>query len=122
MLSIFFFTVLLAIDTNAQTTATTVKPQKFMLITTIESVVEGGLGRSRMLITKEDGSQEDKKMDNLFSLVGINFGNIKANDILVTTTIKTYTEAGWKIMSITPLSSGGGVGIFMTRYLMVKDM
>jgi hypothetical protein len=122
ILGVFFFATIFSVNTNAQTTTTVAKPQKFMLITTIESVIEGGLGRSRMLITKEDGSQEDKKMDNLFSLVGINFGNIKANDILVTTTIKTYTDAGWKIMSITPLSSGGGVGIFMTRYLMVKDM
>ncbi len=122
IVSVFLFSVLLSIHAHAQTATAAVKPQKFMLITTIESVVEGGLGRSRMLITKEDGSQEDKKMDNLFSLVGINFGNIKANDILVTSTIKTYTDAGWRIMSITPLSSGGGVGIFMTRYLMVKDM
>ena len=30
---------------------------KIMQITTIESVVGGGMGRSKMIITKEDGSQ-----------------------------------------------------------------
>ena len=36
--------------------------QRFMQITTIESVVSAGFGRSKMLITKEDGSQEERDM------------------------------------------------------------
>ncbi len=53
---------------------------KFMQITTIESVVGGGLGRSKMIITKEDGSQEERDMNNLFSITSINFKNIKENE------------------------------------------
>ena len=37
---------------------TTVKKQ-FMQITTVESVVSGGLGRSKMIITSPDGSQTE---------------------------------------------------------------
>jgi hypothetical protein len=51
ILGVFFFATIFSVNTNAQTTTTVAKPQKFMLITTIESVIEGGLGRSRMLIT-----------------------------------------------------------------------
>ena len=43
---------------NAQETATKESPKKFMQVTTIESVIGGGFGRSKMIITKEDGSQE----------------------------------------------------------------
>jgi hypothetical protein len=98
---------------------------KYVVINAIESTVQGGLGRSRILITKEDGSQEDKSIENLFSLVGINFGNIKQNDLAIINMVKTYTDAGWKIHSITPLSITPGpsaTGIFMTRYLLTKEM
>ena len=97
---------------------------KFMQITTIESVVGGGFGRSKMIVTKEDGSQEEKDLENLFSMTGINFKNIKANETTILQTIKTYTDAGWKLQSTIPmtLSPGqNGSGIFMTRYLFVKE-
>ena len=38
---------------------------KFVQITTIESVVGGGMGRSKMIITKEDGSQEEREICHL---------------------------------------------------------
>lgn len=97
---------------------------KFMQITTIESVVSGGLGRSKMIITKEDGSQEERDLENLFSITGINFKNIKSNETGILQALKTYTEAGWKLHSTIPmtLSPGqSGSGIFMTRYLLVKS-
>ncbi len=50
---------------------------QFMQITTVESVIGGGLGRSKMLITNPDGSQRESDMNNLFSLVGINFKTLK---------------------------------------------
>ena len=98
--------------------------QKFMQITTIESVVGGGFGRSTMVTTKEDGSQEEKLMENLFSLTGLNMKNIKSNETNILKELKTYTDAGWKIQSVTPLTLSpgqNGTGIFMTRYLLVKD-
>ena len=98
---------------------------KFMQITTIESVVAGGFGRSKMIITKEDGSQEERDMENLFSLTGINMKNIKSNESSIIQTLKTYTDDGWKLQSTIPLtlspSQNGPNGIFMTRYLFVKD-
>lgn len=97
---------------------------KFMQITTIESVVSGGLGRSRMIITKEDGSQEERELENLFSITGINFKNIKSNETGILQALKSYTDVGWKLHSTIPmtLSPGqNGAGIFMTRYLLVKS-
>jgi len=97
--------------------------QKFMQITTLESVVGGGLGRSKMLITKEDGSQEERDMENLFSLTGINMKNIKSNESDILRVIKTYTDQGWKLVQTIPLTlspNQNSNGIFMTRYLFSK--
>ena len=97
---------------------------KFMQITTIESVVGGGFGRSKMIITKEDGSQEERDLENLFSLTGINMKNIKSNESSILQVLKVYTDAGWKLQSTIPLTlspAQTGNGIFMTRYLMVKE-
>jgi hypothetical protein len=107
------------------TSALAQEKMKFMQITTIESVVAGGFGRSKMIITKEDGSQEERDMENLFSLTGINMKNIKSNESSIIQTLKTYTDDGWKLQSTIPLtlspSQNGPNGIFMTRYLLVKD-
>jgi hypothetical protein len=98
--------------------------KQFMQITTVESVVAGGLGRSRMIITGPDGSQKDAELNNLFSMTGINFKNIKENEDNLIKTLKTYTDDGWKLEQVTSLTlsqndSGAG-GIFMTRYLLSK--
>lgn len=97
---------------------------RYMQITAIESVVGGGLGRSRMIITKEDGTQEEKDLNNLFSITGINFKNIKENETTILQTIVSYTDTGWKMFSNTPLTLSPGTngsGIFMTRYLLTKE-
>ena len=96
---------------------------KFMQITTIESVVAGGFGRSRMIVTKEDGTQEEKDLENLFSMTGLNLKNIKSNESNILLTLKSYTDAGWKLYSTVPLTlspGNNGSGIFMTRYLLVR--
>jgi hypothetical protein len=95
-----------------------------MQITTIESVVGAGLGRSKMVITKEDGGVEEKDMENLFSLGGINFKNIRQNENTIISTLKFYSDAGWKLQSTVPLTlspNQGGNGIFMTRYLLTRE-
>jgi hypothetical protein len=97
--------------------------KQFMQITTIESVVGGGLGRSKMIITNPDGSQKESDLENLFSLAGINFKNIKDNEDKLVKVLKTYTDDGWKMEHVTSftLSPGdNGQGIFMTRYLLSK--
>ena len=104
-------------------TGSTVKKQ-FMQITTVESVVSGGLGRSKMIITTPDGTQTETDLENLFSLVGINFKNIRDNEDKVIRTLKCYDDKGWKMEQVTSFTlspgSNGGVGIFMTRYLLSK--
>ena len=115
LLSLF---VLAILDAAAQ------ERQRFMQITTIESVVGGGFGRSKMLITKEDGSQEERDMENLFSMTGMNMKNIKSNENNILQVLKTYTDDGWKLQSAIPLTlspSQNGNGIFMTRYLLVRE-
>ena len=97
---------------------------KYVQVTTIESVVGGGLGRSKMIITKEDGAQEEKEMNNLFSMTGLNLKNIKENEVNIINTLKSYTDNGWKVLSVTPLTlspAQNGSGIFMTRYLLSKE-
>ena len=107
----------------AQEIKATAKKQ-FMQVTTVESVVSGGLGRSKMIITNPDGSQKETDLENLFSMVGINFNNIKDNEDKVIRTLKSYYDAGWNMEQVTSftLSPGtnGGMGIFMTRYLLSK--
>lgn len=97
---------------------------KFVQITTVESVVSAGLGRSKMIISKDDGNTEEKDLNNLFSIAGINFKNIKENEVTILKTLKSYTDDGWKMFSNTPLTLSPGTngsGIFMTRYLLIKE-
>ncbi|MGZ5253792.1 MAG: hypothetical protein ACXWV4_05465 [Flavitalea sp.] len=100
------------------------KQQKFMQITSMESVIGGGLGRSKMLITKDDGTQEELDMNNLFSLTGLNMKNIKENESQILAVLKKFINEGWKLQSTIPLTLSpgqNGQGIFLTRYLLVKE-
>lgn len=48
--------------------AQNVKPEastQFMPVNMVESVVAGGLGRSKMIITNPDGSQKETGLENL---------------------------------------------------------
>lgn len=117
MLMSFYFATGFAQDTATGTT-------KYVQVTTIESVIGAGAGRSKMLITKDDGTTEEKEMSNLFSLVGINFKNVKDNEVSILSTLKSYTDSGWKLISVAPLTlspGSSGNGIFMTRYLLSKE-
>ena len=102
---------------------------EFQQVTTIESVIPGGLGRSRMISSNPDGKLEEKKMKNFFSLTGINFKNVKENDRKISKKIAQMHEDGWEMINVTSgvYSSGitddlgtGGTGIFITRYLFRK--
>ena len=100
--------------------------KQFMQINTVESVVAGGLGRSKMIVTNPDGSQKESDLENLFSITCINFKNIKDNEDKLVRTLKQYTDDGWKLDHVTSLTlsqndSGAG-GIFMTRYLLSKPI
>ena len=112
----------LFIQSNAQDTKVEAA-REFMQITTVESVISAGFGRSKMLITNPDGSQKEYEMNNLFSLTGIHFKNIRENEDQIVKTLKSYTDEGWKLEQVMPLTlspSGNGPGIFMTRYLLSR--
>jgi hypothetical protein len=117
--------VVLALYNSLQAQEVKTEPaRQFMQINTVESVVAGGLGRSKMIITHPDGSQKESELNNLFSMTGINFKNIKENEDNLIKTLKTFTDDGWKLEQVTSLTlsqndSGAG-GIFMTRYLLSR--
>jgi hypothetical protein len=89
---------------------------KYVHINILESVVTGGAGRSRCIITFPDGNSEEFDLDNYYSLVGVNFGNIKENDKKITLRLNLLAKEGYQIVS---QSSGGG-GIYSTKIVMMK--
>lgn len=125
----FVFFVATFINLNAQTEATekTNVIYEFRIVTSVESIVPGGIGRSRII---ENGSEvdytqftttrskegkdktskdrSDVKIDdlkettlvNFYSLAGINFQNIASNDAMITSLLNTYSKEGWELMQI----------------------
>lgn len=93
---------------------------EFMQFTTVESVVPGGFGRSRMITTNADDSKIDEiKLENFYSLVGINFSNIRHNDKMITSKITDFSADGWELLHVTSGVESGidKTGLFITRYL-----
>ncbi|HOP42017.1 MAG: hypothetical protein R2810_00955 [Flavobacteriales bacterium] len=94
---------------------------------TIESVVPGGIGRSRIIISDDAEQEIGKDLLNFYSLTGINFKNIANNDRLIVQTIDDYTSQGWELYTVTtgvqsPAENKGGTGIYMTRYLFRRPL
>ena len=65
---------------------------EFSEVTVVESVVPGGLGRSRMVTSDKNGAMEEIKLENFFSMVGINFENIRNNDKVISDKITKLTN------------------------------
>ncbi|MEZ5146357.1 MAG: hypothetical protein R2759_04550 [Bacteroidales bacterium] len=68
---------------------------------------------------------EETKLENFFSMAGINlFGNIRENDQQITNKITELTNDGWHLYQVTSgVYSGNNNnnnGIFTTRYLFSK--
>lgn len=99
------------------------KSFKYLQVTTIESVVPMGLGRSRMITMTPDGNMEEVKLENFYSAFGINFGNVRANDQMITDKIESLANEGWRLNQVTSgvESTEGKTGIFITRYLFEKE-
>ena len=94
---------------------------------TIESVVPGGLGRSRVIISDQGDQEVGKDLMNFYSMVGINFKNIANNDRMIVDEINKLTAEGWELHTVvTGVNSAaegrGGTGIFITRYLFRKPV
>lgn len=119
-------------------TAATCFAQKyeFRIVTTVESIVPNGIGRSRMISSNEardykefttSRSEEDNsrnssdrsdirvkafdetKLLNFYNLGGIRFQNIVANDAVVTSKLNTMAEEGWELTFVnSAVESDGG--------------
>ena len=98
---------------------------EYQIVTAVESVIPGGLGRSRMLeatteldynayttarvdgkdskqgdIDRSDikiGGMRETKMLNFFSMVGINFQNIASNDALIMSKLNEMDAQGYEL-------------------------
>jgi hypothetical protein len=103
--------------------------QEYKVITTVESIVPMGIGRSRMIESKEnvetgkfttertDGKDSDQgkvdrsdlkidkfaetKMLNFYSGLGINFQNIASNDAMIGSRFNELAKEGWQLVFVT---------------------
>ncbi len=100
---------------------------EYKQISTIESVVPGGLGRSRLLTTDDNGQSLEKELKNFYSMVGINFGNVSNNDLVIVGRVNEMANEGWDLFQVTSgsnmqMSSGStSGGIFITRYIFRRE-
>lgn len=109
---------------------------EYRIITTVESIVANGMGRSRMVSSNEardyrefttSRSEEDNsrngsdrsdirvkafdetKLLNFYNLGGIRFQNIVANDAVVTSKLNAMAEDGWELAFVnSAVESDGG--------------
>ena len=93
---------------------------EYMTFTTIESIIPGGMGRSRILLDDGSGSMDEQKIKNLYSAVGIKMKNIFENDQAITSKLNDLSEDGWELAftntGVQSPSEGGSNGIYCTRY------
>ena len=111
---------------------------EYKIVTSIESVVPMGVGRSRIISVEEDKnykeyttsrSEENTKQNkskrseskvenfdetkilNFYSAAGINFQNIASNDALLSSKVNTMIEEGWDLAFVTSgVESDAGKG------------
>lgn len=128
-ISILAVSLLLVQEINAQ--------YEFKIITTVESIIPSGLGRSRLIentgdvnadeltTERKEGTdsrqgnikRSDVKIDelnetkllNFFNFGGINFRNIASNDAVITSKLNALTKQGWDLAYVTSaVESNGG--------------
>lgn len=100
-----------------------VQQYTYRQFSTVESVVPGGIGRSRMIISDQDDQEVGKDLLNFYSLTGINFKNVANNDRVIVDNINRYTAEGWELYQVTAgVQSTEKTGIFLTRYLFRKPL
>ncbi len=113
-MAVFFFAAL--ISTEAQ---------EYKVVTSVESIVPMGIGRSRIISHSQgmnagdfttdrvDGTDsqqgkvkrkrakidelEETKLLNFYSAVGINFQNIASNDALISSKLTEMAQEGWEL-------------------------
>lgn len=112
--------------------------QQYTVVTQIESIIPGGLGRSRLITHGEDANIaamttertdgkhsdmnrvkrrdlkaqnfEETKMLNFFSITGINFQNVASNDAIASAKLTEMAQQGWELVFVTSaVESNAGV-------------
>lgn len=110
------------------TTVMEVNAQQFKVITSVESIVPSGMGRSRIISANEDRDYkeftseqtdedntrnksdrgdirvknfEETKLLNFYNIGGIRFQNIAANDALISSKINAMAADGWELAFVT---------------------
>lgn len=105
-----------------------VNAQQFKVITSVESIVPSGIGRSRIISatedrdykeftseqTEEDNTRnksdrgdirvknfEETKLLNFYNIGGIRLQNIAANDALISSKINAMVAEGWELAFVT---------------------
>lgn len=101
---------------------------EFEIVTVVESLIQNGLGRSRMIsktentnyreattIRREDGEKqksnkkrseirtkafEETKLLNFYNVGGIRFNNIATNDAMVRSKLDEMSTQGWELFSV----------------------
>jgi hypothetical protein len=125
---------------------------EYRIVTSVESIVPMGLGRSRVIENNEDkeftivngvsqGRQKDSKsrkenkidnfketnLLNFYSGVGINFQNIASNDATLSSMLNAYTQEGWELVFVTSgvesdAGNADGNWHFITRYIFKRKV
>lgn len=102
--------------------------QEIKIITSVESIVPSGLGRSRIVDaqeeknygeftstqTEEDNTRnkskrgdirvknfEETKLLNFYNIAGIRFQNIAANDAVISSKLTDMIKDGWELLFVT---------------------
>ncbi|TYA69861.1 hypothetical protein [Seonamhaeicola marinus] len=108
---------------------------EFKVITSVESIVPNGLGRSRIISatadrdyeaftseqTEEDNTRnkskrkeirvkdfEETKLLNFYNIGGIRFQNIASNDALISSKLTTMVAEGWELAFVTSAVESAG--------------
>jgi hypothetical protein len=111
--------------------ATEAQQYEYKVITSVESIIPSGLGRSRIISANDDRNYQDftstrtdgktekdkrnkskrseirvknfeeTKLLNFFNLGGIRFQNIAANDAVMTSKINAMISEGWDLAFVT---------------------
>lgn len=125
-LKLLAITVFLA--TNAFAQEKTKPVYEVKVITSVESIIPGGLGRSRLISanaerdykqftsvqTKDDNTRnkskrkdirvknfDETKLLNFYNIGGIRFQNIAANDAILSSKLTTMIAEGWDLIFVT---------------------
>jgi hypothetical protein len=131
----FLFTTLILAITTLEIQA---QNYEYKVITSIESIVPMGLGRSRIISSSEEQNYEDftsertaendkqnkskrsdvkiddfeeTKLVNFYSIAGINFKNIASNDAIISSKINAMINEGWDLaFVVSGVESDAGKG------------